>query len=194
MNDMFPKSRRGRKGYQPDQVEKFLETAREDFQYLGIKKIDTHAADIRAASFDLVPKGYSVAEVDQALDRLEIVFFEREYERNLTELGALKMHEQVQERIQKLRDVFERDAQERFTTTEKGQTGYFKKDVDAFLDLLQEHLDEGKVLTSDQVRNIGFRPRKKGYVDAEVDPYIDEVIEILMIEELDRKNRERGLQ
>ena len=68
MPSTFPHERRGRLGYDPDEVDRFITMARAEFDRpTGAVR----AADVRRTAFTMKRGGYTSSAVDSALERLE---------------------------------------------------------------------------------------------------------------------------
>lgn len=188
MSDIFPQAPRGKKGYAPDQVEEFLERARTSYQALSNGAVLMRASDIRSAAFDLVKKGFQVTAVDEALERLERVFFEKERDARIKEDG-LQEWDQFQNRRRTLvLDRVDQESRERFSRSGMAKNGYAIKEVDEFLDKIVQRFAGESALSSDDVRLVGFRAKANGYVESEVDSFLDEVIELLLDNEIELDN------
>ena len=82
----FPRSPKSQPGYDVEQVDEFLLTARR--AYDGDESApDLTAADIRHTAFPMTKGGYSTTHVDAALERLEDAFAARERETARARMG-----------------------------------------------------------------------------------------------------------
>jgi DivIVA domain-containing protein len=61
--------------------------------------------------------------------------------------------------------------------------GYSRKQVDALCEHITRHFDSQAAITVDEVRRVVFNAKRGGYVEAQVDAFIDRVIEALQIEQ-----------
>lgn len=168
------------RGYDPEQVDEFFDFASEAFQGL-IAAEDFSFEQIRCTAFDLVRKGYSTVEVDQALDKLENAFVVRDRENYIKEHGQDKWNEHIAEYATTLYPRILRPAGQRFSHPKKGQ-GYSVAEVDAFMDGLAAFFDSGEPLSSQEIRNLTFTAKrgKKAYDESVVDTYLARVLEILL--------------
>jgi DivIVA domain-containing protein len=174
----FPTARKGKPGYDPREVDVFLEEARQAY-------ISDAAAlssdDIRHAAFRVVRReGYSVRHVDAALERLEEAFAAREQERAIAEQGEANYFAETREIAQEIVDRFARPAGKRFRRASILARGYHPGDVDAFADRASRYFQAGDELTVDAVRTIAFRGRHGGYDEAQVDEVLDAVIRVIL--------------
>ena len=76
----FPRARKGRLGYDLDEVEDFLEDARRAYTTESPDVSIVTADTIRTTAFAMRKGGYSTTHVDAALERLEDAFAARERE------------------------------------------------------------------------------------------------------------------
>src|SRR5699024_3282079 len=74
-------------GYDPKQVDSFFKRARESFERPPPQPGDLDSRAVRTVGFDLVRKGYHVAVVDAALDRLEDAFAKQARDRLIAQSG-----------------------------------------------------------------------------------------------------------
>ena len=87
MSTTFPRTRRSRLGYDVEQVEDFLEDARQAYDAGPGQPVVITAETIRHTAFAMQKGGYSTVHVDAALERLEDAFATRERERALQSSG-----------------------------------------------------------------------------------------------------------
>lgn len=176
---MFPHVSRWSRGYEPDQVDRFFAKAR--IAYEGPLAGSLTAADVRRAAFDLVRGGYTPAEVDVALDRLEDAFTRRERASYDSPERRRQWQERAAEQAATLYPRLARPAGERFGPPEHGR-GYAAADVDALCDRLAAYFDSGVEITAAQVRAATFRSagRDKAYAEGPVDAFLDRVVEVLL--------------
>lgn len=180
----FPQARKGRLGYDIDEVEDFLEDARTAYTAApaGADGDDDAitAASIRATGFTMRKGGYSVTHVDAALERLEDAFASRERERERAQLGEEAWNAEARASAQVILDRVSRPLGKRFMRVTVLTPGYSVKDVDAFADRIAAYFQSGAALTIDDVRSVAFRPQRGGYREAQVDMLLDEVIRVML--------------
>ncbi len=180
MSTTFPRARKGRPGYDVDQVEDFLEEARRAYAAKPGEPVVVTAESIRHTAFSMQRGGYSTTHVDSALERLEDAFALRERERVLHEKGEEAWYTEARATAQAVLDRLARPEGKRFDRVGVLTTGYHPKDVDAFADRLTEYFQRGRPMTIEQVRTVSFRPRKGGYSETQVDYVLDAVIGVML--------------
>lgn len=177
MTDLFPRVGRWHRGYDPQQVHKFLEQARVSYES-DDDSVSEHT--VRAAAFDVVVDGYQTATVDAALDRLEAAIVRRRRARFVSSTSEDQWMARAADRATTLYPRLQRPAGERFADA-KGQ-GYGKQDVDALLDSLVDYFEHGTPVSAQQVRLATFRTARgrNAYDEAVVDTYLDRAVEVLL--------------
>lgn len=180
MSFPFPHAKPRKLGYAPAEVDEFISKARQAYNFGS----DGTELGIRKSEFNLVKGGYSVTAVDVALDRLEDSFARRQYERIVERSGVEALHERANQIRIVLVGRIERPKRKRFDNTGFILRGYSRKQVDAFLDSVSNHIDNRADLPVDDVRKMIFTPKRGGYAENQVDAFIDAVIELLQIEKV----------
>lgn len=180
MSTTFPRTRRSRWGYDVEQVEDFLEEARRAYTAEAGELTVVTAESIRLTAFALQKGGYSTAHVDAALERLEDAFSGREKERWLNERGDRAWYSRARSTAQEVLDRLARPAGEKFTRVGRLGWGYDVGDVDRFARRLTEYFQDGAPMTVDEVRAVAFRPRRRGYREAQVDLLLDTVVDVML--------------
>ncbi|WP_022872027.1 DivIVA domain-containing protein [Nesterenkonia alba] len=165
-------------GYSRDEVDEFMSRARAAYD----SGRGMPLSEIRQASFSLGPGGYSPAEVDAALDRLEDAFAAAERDQYIARHGEDAWYELLAERAEPLRRRLERPDGERFREPPSpGMVGYRKDTVDALCQQLERYLDGENPMSVDEIRTITFPAVKGsgGYDEAQVDAFLDRMTEIM---------------
>lgn len=176
----FPRARKGRLGYDIDEVEDFLEDARQAYS-AGAPEAGAISADtIRTTAFSMRKGGYSASHVDAALERLEDVFATREREREVAKLGDEAWYAEARETAQAILDRLVRPAGKRFRRVSPLAVGYATRDVDAFADRVSGYFQSGTALTPEDVRTVAFRGQRGGYQEAQVDHLLDTVTHVML--------------
>ena len=180
MSYEFAKVKKRKHGYSPEQVDAFVEMARQQYEHpeghlLGAERI-------RETEFDLVRGGYEVSAVDAALDRIEDALANREISRKRETRGDFAIAHQLERITEIVRGRIERPKNKRFDRAAWPSRGYNRKQVDKLCNLILEHLVNGEALTMSEVRRIVFSAQRGGYAENQVDAFIDRVIQILHIE------------
>lgn len=176
----FPNALAKQKGYDQNQVNKFIELARVQFSDATLDAVT--ADSIRNVQFDLVPNGYLVSAVDAAMDRLEDEFAAREVQRQKTNRGDSAVEDRLARVTEIVRGRTSRPKRKKFSSTGWWLRGYSRKQVDQLCSQIEQHLSGGTVFPLANVRKVVFISKPGGYVEAQVDAFIDRVVEILQIE------------
>ena len=167
-------------GYDKKQVEDFFDRARQAYE--GRAPVPFAAADIQAASFDLVRRGYNTHEVDAALDRLEAAFVARASAEYIQVYGNDAWMTALADRARTLYPRLGRPAGARFAQPSGRQVGYDQGAVDMVCDRLVGYFDRQEPLTSKQLRATTF-PKARGgksYAEGPVDAFIARAVEVLL--------------
>jgi len=177
----FPQPRKGKPGYDIDEVERFLEQARVAYGAAPGAEAAMSSDDIRHTAFRVRRRGgYSARHVDSALERLEEAFAAREREREIAERGREAYDAETRATAQEIIDRLARPEGSRFRRVSPLTRGYHPADVDAFATLLAAYFQEGTPLTVDNVRTIAFRPAFRGYHETQVDLLLDTAIRLML--------------
>ncbi|UTT61819.1 DivIVA domain-containing protein [Microcella humidisoli] len=181
MTSTFPLARSGKPGYDAEEVDAFLERAREAFSAPLGDGATLTSDEIRHTAFRVVRKdGYSARHVDAALERLEEAFAGREREQGIASLGAEAYYAQARATAQEIIDRLARPAGKKFRRLSPLTRGYHPADVDAFAVRISAYFENGQALPVETVRTIAFRPRYRGYDEAQVDLLLDTVIGLML--------------
>lgn len=169
------------KGYDRNQVDKFLAKARSAYEGNG-GPANFGAAQVRAQGFNVVRGGYNFVEVDAAMDRLESAFVARARADHIAVNGQKAWMSLVAEQATTLYPRLLRPAGKRFAHPQGRQRGYRIEDVDALLDRLVAYFDENKPLTSKEIRDAVFLEAKgaRAYLEGPVDAYLARAVEVLL--------------
>lgn len=179
----FPKSEAKQNGYDQQQVDQFVEMARVQF---ADSTLDLETANlIRNTEFDLVPGGYLIQAVDTAMDRLEDAFAAREIQRQKLFRGEFAVNDRLARIVEIVENRISRPKRKKFSSVGLLLRGYDRRQVDKLCLAIQDHLDNKTPLQINVIRKAIFRAKRGGYVESQVDAFIDRVVEILQIE----KNR-----
>lgn len=177
----FPRTARSSLGYDPEQVDEFLQTARRAYDSDDEQSDATlTAADIRHTAFAMTKGGYSTTHVDAALERLEDAFAARERELAQAAAGADGYLEQARTTAQVILNRLARPQGERFDRVSFLTYGYNRADVDRFATRLVRYFQDGRPMSVDEVRTITFRPQHGGYREAQVDLLLDSVTDVML--------------
>lgn len=176
----FPKARRGSKGYDPAQVEDFLDDAKRAYAAPAGTTAVLTATQIRNTAFVLRRGGYSTEHVDAALERLEDAFAIRERELGVGAVGDHIWYGQVRGAAQEILDRVARAPKRKFKRVSGFTRGYHTRDVDGFAELIVDYFQNGLPLSPDEVRQVTFRLVRGGYQEQQVDAVLDAVVEVML--------------
>jgi DivIVA domain-containing protein len=180
VTNTFPTARKRTRGYSRNQVDAFLQAAREAYDVDDSATPTMTSTDIRRTSFALARGGYATGAVDAALERLEDAFALRERDRALTEAGKREWLTSARETAQVILNRLARPAGHKFSRTGFLAQGYRTDDVDAFCEQLVAYFEKGTPLGADAVRSAVFRAQRGGYVESQVDLLLDAVTEVML--------------
>lgn len=180
MSFSFPLALPDKPGYEPSQVDTFITLARS--QYSDAAQEILTANQLRNTEFDLVHGGYDLVAVDTAMDRLEDAFAAREIQRQKLFRGDFA----VKDRLERISEIvlgrLERPKRKRFSNVGLLLRGYDRRQVDQLCVQIEQHLKSGTQIHLNVVRRAIFSAKRGGYVESQVDAFIDRVVEILQIE------------
>jgi len=177
MTTTFPSAGRRERGYDPTQVDAFLQDARRCYDDEADRSLTSET--IRRVSFDMRRGGYSAAAVDRVLERLEDAFAVRERERVVARVGADAWNAEARRAAQEILDRVSQPAGERFDRAGLLTTGYDRREVDRFADRVAKYFRGTKPMSVDDVRTVAFHPRRGGYREAQVDLLLDAVVDVM---------------
>lgn len=164
-------------GYSQSEVDAFILLAREQYNNFLPSVLDWR--NITSQEFSLEKGGYDIPAVDVAIDKLQDTFAARELSRKSNPF-AQGLSESV---ILELRSLLLRRAsrpnRRKFSRAGVFGSGYSRKDVDSLLSIVQLCLEGDGPLTLEQVRTLSFRIKRGGYIEAQVDTYVDRLVEYL---------------
>jgi len=166
-------------GYNPADVDPVIELARRQFAEPTSRVLD--ASQLRAAQFGLVKGGYQIAAVDQALERLDDAFAVNEAKRLTAQRGHHGAFLFLEELKATLLGRAQRPAGHKFKRNPFWVKGYSKHQVDLLLATVAGYFEGTDRITVEQLRKVVFSPRWGGYVENQVDAYIDRVVEHLQV-------------
>ncbi len=169
--ETFPRTSGVERGYDRAQVEEFFDRAKQVWDAGGPPGSVT-SWHIRTVGFDLRRDGYSVPDVDAALDRIEDAFAGREVQFDPAD------PQQAEEAVMA---QLERGDGNRFPCESGLRLGYRRRDVDRLCRIVYRHLVHGATLDIDDVRRSVFRAGhgSAGYREAAVDAFLDQVVDVM---------------
>lgn len=179
MTAHFKRVAANEQGYDPAEVDRWIDLARAQFADPGSHVLN--ASTLRTVQFPVVKGGYQISAVDAALDRLDDAFAEQEAHRLLTRYGHQGATEQLAELRSLLQSRIERPNRRRFQRQPWRLKGYSVRQVDAMLGVIAAELREGGIVSVAQLRQQTFSPRWAGYTEAQVDAFLDRTIQYLQL-------------
>lgn len=180
MSYSFPSVHQSDWGYEPQQVDAFIEKAR--VQYAEPNSEIVTSDSLRNTEFDMVQGGYEISAVDTAMDRLEDAFAKREIERQRNLGGQTAVLDRLERITEIVNGRLIRPKRKKFASVGWLLRGYSRKQVDRLCEKISNHLVSGEKLQLNSVRRSIFKAKRGGYVEAQVDAFLDRVAEILQIE------------
>lgn len=179
MTAHFPKVSPKEQGYHPAQVDELIGRAREQFANPASHSIASQT--LRTAQFDLVDGGYVIQAVDAALDRLDDAFAVQDAKRLVAQIGEQGAAQHVIDLQKLLSGRVERPAGKKFTRNKWWLKGYSSRQVDQVLKLVGLQLVGKTSVPVGTLREVTFKPKWGGYVENQVDAFIDKTIEYIQL-------------
>lgn len=174
----FPRTPK-KQGYDVEQVDAFLQTARRAYDADGTSAPLT-SADIRRTAFSMQKGGYSTSHVDAALERLEDAFAQREREAVRQAAGDEAWFADARTTAQVVLNRLDRPVGHRFDRVSILTLGYNRQDVDRFANRLVKYFQDGRPMSVEEVRTVTFREQRGGYREVQVDLLIDSVTDVML--------------
>ena len=159
---------KGKQGYSVSEVDQLLAIARDQYNQPGAKVLDWR--DLTKHAFSLEKGGYEPQAVDSAIDKLQDTFASRELSVRFQNLDSLN---------RLIRGRLARAAKKRFDRSGLFGFGYSVREVEALLKIVDGYLAGDETLEVDEVRGLEFRVVRGGYSEAQVDAFIDRLVELL---------------
>ncbi|HUH52754.1 MAG TPA: DivIVA domain-containing protein [Microbacteriaceae bacterium] len=179
--DIFPLAKKGKRGYDRRQVENYLEEVKTVFyEPTSNHNSKITSKQLREKSFVLKNKGYDPRYVDAALDRLEDLFFERERNLIIETQGRESWDASVNQLLVELLGRLKKPRTARFKKRSFLAHGYRISQVDAALDQIMSVINRAELINVTQIRQVRFHPQRGGYDEAQVDAFLDGVVEYLL--------------
>ncbi|QZY52439.1 DivIVA domain-containing protein [Leucobacter tenebrionis] len=179
VHSSFPLATGSQIGYQPEQVDAFLDRARAAYE--GAGEASMTAEEVRRTAFAVKRGGYAARYVDAAMDRLEDVFFERERRARVRSEGEEAWWDETRQLLSEVRGRMQRPRGRRFRRRGIFATGYRRSQVDAFLDRIFDMFERRELgLSTAEVRDVVFHSQWRGYDEDQVDALLDSVVELIL--------------
>lgn len=188
----IPRAGKRKWGYDPDQVDEFLEHAHALYDGDGVQLTQR---DIQNVSFDLTRGGYVIAQVDAALARLERAVVDKQTAREISQHGRVAWKAQTEDLYHDVARHVGRANGERFSSGKPHVPSYDRKQVDKLADRIvdkcaaelgidgisKEDVKGFDKITAEAVANSVFTQRKgkKGYDERQVDYFLNSCVQLL---------------
>lgn len=169
----FPLVTARTRGYNVAEVDSFIARAQAGETPLT-------SSDIRWATFPVTKGGYSIQEVDAALERLEDSVADHERRELVNSVGVDGATASARAIAQEVLNRVARAPRKRFRRAPLFTYGYNRADVDAFADVIRAFYNDGGLLSRADVRAVSFRPQLGGYDEAQVDFLLDELLRVML--------------
>jgi DivIVA domain-containing protein len=169
----FPLVSAPQTGYKVDAVDAFIAQAQSG-------ESTVTSVDIRTVSFPIAKGGYSIADVDMALERLEDTVAEHEHRKIVSALGADAATAEARAVAQEILNRIAREPRKRFRGAALFTYGYNRADVDEFADRIRDFYTNASPLSRADVRSATFRPQLGGYDEGQVDFVLDELLRVML--------------
>ncbi|KFI91563.1 DivIVA domain-containing protein, partial [Bifidobacterium stellenboschense] len=196
----IPRAGKRKWGYDPAQVDAFLERAHALYDSDGAQLTQR---DIQNVSFDLTRGGYEIAQVDAALARLERAVVDKQTTWEISQHGRVAWKAKTEELYREIAKHLDRGERERFGSGKPRTPSYDRKQVDKLADQIadkaaaelgldgvsKKDVRDLDKITADFVSNSVFTQRKgkKGYDERQVDYFLNTCVQLLSrIESFDR--------
>ncbi|HEY7854112.1 MAG TPA: hypothetical protein VIB80_03235 [Aquiluna sp.] len=167
----FPLNAQDIPGYDQEQVDALL--ARVKTQYQNPNRTLITSAMLAVVKFDLVPGGYQITAVDDALARVADTFDEREIQARLAKEGRASLVGELTAMLNIIRPVLEKKPDESF---KKQRNGYSRKLVKALFK--QISVKRGEVIAPEthQLRTMSLGRSGSGFDRSQVDEFLGVLI------------------
>lgn len=196
----IPRAGKRKWGYDPAQVDAFLERAHALYDSDGAQLTQR---DIQNVSFDLSRGGYEIGQVDAALTRLERAVVDKQTAWEISSNGRIAWKAKTEELYREIVKHLDRAAGERFGSGKPHTPSYDRKQVDKLADQIadkaaaelgldgvsRKDVRDLDKLDAEAVANAVFTQRRgrKGYDERQVDYFLNSCVELLSrIESFDR--------
>ena len=188
----IPRAGKRKWGYDPDQVDEFLEHAHALYDEDGVQLTQR---DIQNVSFDLTRGGYVIAQVDATLARLERAVVDKQTACEISQHGRVAWKAQTEDLYHDVARHVGRAVGERFSSGKPHVPSYDRKQVDKLADkvvdkcaaelgidgISKEDIKGYDKITAEAVANSVFTQRKgkRGYDERQVDYFLNSCVQLL---------------
>lgn len=173
----FPTVGKKNLGYDPAEVDAFIALARD--QYARPESRVINWKSLVSTSFQLVKDGYDPLAVDKAIEKLEDTFAERDVKTPAFQFPVVNKTEELIKLRTLLASRAARPSGKKFERAGVLGLGYSRKAVDQVIELVADYLEDQIILELDDFRRMKFKVVRGGYVESQVDAYIDRLVEYM---------------
>jgi len=157
---------KGKLGYSKSEVDLLIARARDQYSSASARVLDWR--ELSTQVFSMEKDGYQPALVDAAIEKLQDTFAQKELAVRQVSLGEINLL---------LGARVSRPKGKRFKRANVLGLGYSRSEVDALLTVVGEHLDGKDELSIGDIRELKFKIQRGGYIESQVDAYIDRLVE-----------------
>ena len=173
----FPTVGKNKLGYDKVEVDAFISLARD--QYARPESRVINWKTLVSTGFQLVKDGYDPIAVDKAIEKLEDTFAERELKSPVFQFPIVNKTEELIKLRTLLASRAARPSRKKFEKVGVLGLGYSRKAVDQVIELVADYLEDQVILELDDFRRMKFKVVRGGYVESQVDAYIDRLVEYM---------------
>lgn len=171
----FPKVAKRKLGYSITEVDLLIARARDQYSNVSANTLDWR--ELSSHKFSMEKAGYQPAAVDAALEKLQDTFAARDLAQSSNQPADLRIV---------LLGRVSRPKGRRFNRVGVLGLGYSRSAVDALITVVEEYLEGQEKLSIDEVRELKFKLQRGGYIESQVDSYIDRLVEYIQAERFGR--------
>lgn len=171
----FPKVAKRKLGYSIAEVDLLIARARDQYSNASARTLDWR--ELSSHKFSMEKAGYQTAAVDAALEKLQDTFAARDLAQSSNQPADLRIA---------LLGRVSRPKGKKFRRVGVLGLGYSRAAVDALISVVEEYLEGQEKLSIDEVRDLKFKLQRGGYIESQVDSYIDRLVEYIQAERFGR--------
>jgi DivIVA domain-containing protein len=175
----FPLASAKLQGYDPKQVDALM--ARITSQHENPEREILSAAVVAVARFDLVPGGYKIPAVDEAIAKASDALEIRELERELRQSGRVKASAELAALLRALKQVLDTEPKSRF---EKASKGYSPRMVNGLIKRIEIKRSTLSAPSTFELRTSSLGRASNGLDREQVDEFLSAVVNALHRQEL----------
>ena len=173
----FPTVGKKKLGYDKAEVDAFISLARDQYARPDSRVINWKT--LVSTGFQLVKDGYDPIAVDKAIEKLEDTFAERDVKSPTFQFPVVNKSEELIKLRNLLASRITRPKRKKFERVGVLGLGYSLRGVDAVIAQVGEYLEDQVSLDLAELRGLKFKVVRGGYVESQVDAYIDRLVELM---------------